>query len=156
MLPRPSLLPGGGDWCFGATASTGCTLPLSAKGKEKTQTLANLRFWQGQKDSNPQQRFWRPTCYHYTMPLCSLEQDSLYRKSAVLSIPKFPFFGFCLRRRGTLARGLRCACRDAADQENRVIFTDAHVFVSQFKICSIVRRRTTRYNAVSRGLCRFD
>ena len=27
--------------------------------------------WQGQKDSNPQQRFWRPTCYHYTMPLCS-------------------------------------------------------------------------------------
>ncbi len=24
---------------------------------------------QGQKDSNPQQRFWRPTCYHYTMPL---------------------------------------------------------------------------------------
>ena len=25
--------------------------------------------WQGQKDSNPQQRFWRPTCYHYTMPL---------------------------------------------------------------------------------------
>ena len=26
-------------------------------------------LWQGQKDSNPQQRFWRPTCYHYTMPL---------------------------------------------------------------------------------------
>ncbi len=33
----------------------------------------NSRFlWQGQKDSNPQQRFWRPTCYHYTMPLRSL------------------------------------------------------------------------------------
>ena len=29
-----------------------------------------MLFWQGQKDSNPQQRFWRPTCYHYTMPLC--------------------------------------------------------------------------------------
>ena len=28
-----------------------------------------LFIWQGQKDSNPQQRFWRPTCYHYTMPL---------------------------------------------------------------------------------------
>ena len=133
-----------------------CTLLLCPKGNKKQPVPHETGWWQGQKDSNPQQRFWRPTCYHYTMPLCSLEQDSLYRKSAVLSIPKFPFFGFCLRRRGTLARGLRCACRDAADQENRVIFTDAHVFVSQFKICSIVRRRTTRYNAVSRGLCRFD
>ena len=26
-------------------------------------------FWQGQKDSNPQGRFWRPECYHYIMPL---------------------------------------------------------------------------------------
>ena len=26
-------------------------------------------MWQGKKDSNPQQRFWRPTCYHYTIPL---------------------------------------------------------------------------------------
>ena len=26
-------------------------------------------FWQGQKDSNPQERFWRPLCYHYIMPL---------------------------------------------------------------------------------------
>ena len=30
--------------------------------------------WQGQKDSNPQQRFWRPTCYHYTMPLCCIQR----------------------------------------------------------------------------------
>ncbi len=30
--------------------------------------------WQGQKDSNPQQRFWRPTCYHYTMPLLHSQQ----------------------------------------------------------------------------------
>ena len=27
-------------------------------------------IWQGHKDSNPEQRFWRPTCYHYTIPLC--------------------------------------------------------------------------------------
>ena len=26
-------------------------------------------LWQGQKDSNPQGRFWRPECYHYIMPL---------------------------------------------------------------------------------------
>ena len=26
-------------------------------------------LWQGQKDSNPQERFWRPECYHYIMPL---------------------------------------------------------------------------------------
>ena len=26
-------------------------------------------FEQGKKDSNPQQRFWRPTCCHYTIPL---------------------------------------------------------------------------------------
>lgn len=36
-----------------------------------SQLLTKLaHLWQGQKDSNPQQRFWRPTCYHYTMPLC--------------------------------------------------------------------------------------
>lgn len=26
-------------------------------------------FWQGQKDSNSQERFWRPLCYHYIIPL---------------------------------------------------------------------------------------
>ena len=31
----------------------------------------SFSVWQGQKDSNPQQRFWRPTCYHYTIPLCT-------------------------------------------------------------------------------------
>ena len=48
-----------------------CT-PLLLNEHEKTAvSLWKLLFrkWQGQKDSNPQQRFWRPTCYHYTMPL---------------------------------------------------------------------------------------
>ena len=36
--------------------------------KQKSRSFDRL-IWQGQKDSNPQQRFWRPTCYHYTMPL---------------------------------------------------------------------------------------
>ena len=39
-------------------------------GKNKNSRIfAGVFIWQGQKDSNPQQRFWRPTCYHYTMPL---------------------------------------------------------------------------------------
>ncbi len=39
--------------------------------KEKYPDLIQIRvlFWQGKKDSNPQQRFWRPTCYHYTIAL---------------------------------------------------------------------------------------
>ena len=29
----------------------------------------NYRWWQGTRDSNPNQRFWRAVCYHYTNPL---------------------------------------------------------------------------------------
>ena len=49
--------------------------PLWDKGLGQKNATPCLRYqpgiakWQGQKDSNPQQRFWRPTCYHYTMPL---------------------------------------------------------------------------------------
>ena len=38
--------------------------------RKNADSLESAFSWQGQKDSNPQQRFWRPTCYHYTMPLC--------------------------------------------------------------------------------------
>ena len=44
-------------------------LVLLQEANKKIGCLCNRPFWQGQKDSNPQQRFWRPTCYHYTMPL---------------------------------------------------------------------------------------
>ena len=40
--------------------------------------ISRLFAWQGQKDSNPQQRFWRPTCYHYTMPLRLSANKSYY------------------------------------------------------------------------------
>ena len=52
---------------------------ISSQQKANKKSLANkksperLLSWQGQKGSNSQQRFWRPTCYHYTMPL-RLEQ----------------------------------------------------------------------------------
>ena len=31
--------------------------------------IRGFSSWQGQKDSNSQERFWRPLCYHYIMPL---------------------------------------------------------------------------------------
>ena len=45
--------------------------------KTKSRLLRNRLSWQGQKDSNPQQRFWRPTCYHYTMPLCCIQRTMI-------------------------------------------------------------------------------
>ena len=35
----------------------------------ENQGSQGVSVWQGKKDSNPQQRFWRPTCYHYTIAL---------------------------------------------------------------------------------------
>ena len=79
-------------YIYTATDSMRCILLLSPKGKEKTQTLSNLRSWQGQKDSNPQQRFWRPTCYHYTMPLrCLLQRQLLYLTPPQMSTPQTKF-----------------------------------------------------------------
>ena len=75
-----------------------CILPWWGMGDSKRKNADSLESafsWQGQKDSNPQQRFWRPTCYHYTMPLCSFEQGLLYRNSSPLSIPKFDFLTEC-------------------------------------------------------------
>lgn len=51
------------------------------------QTESHSISWQGQKDSNPQQRFWRPTCYHYTMPL-RIQQKRLYQNRRQKSIYK--------------------------------------------------------------------
>ena len=50
----------------------------------ETQWFQGSLLWQGQKDSNPQQRFWRPTCYHYTMPLGS-QQIELYGRAEEMS-----------------------------------------------------------------------
>ena len=57
--------------CFGKGGTTECArddfLPLKIVANDMQSTT----IWQGKKDSNPQQRFWRPTCYHYTIPLCN-------------------------------------------------------------------------------------
>ena len=65
-----------------------------AKGFFKRKNLhltMEVFSWQGQKDSNPQQRFWRPTCYHYTMPLLHSQQWH-YMKDNIL-IEKSVDFG---------------------------------------------------------------
>ena len=58
--------------------------------RKSCRNSTGFSFWQGQKDSNPQQRFWRPTCYHYTMPLRSFERRLLYTLLSVLSRTNFP------------------------------------------------------------------
>ena len=48
-------------WSFNLTQN------LSCLGRQK-----RFLSWQGWKDSNPQERFWRPACYHYIIPLYSI------------------------------------------------------------------------------------
>ena len=61
-------------------------LALLQEAKKKIGCFRNRPFWQGQKDSNPQQRFWRPTCYHYTIPLstCSVYHESRFLSTGFL------------------------------------------------------------------------
>ena len=48
------------------------TFTQTSNGENK-KALANTRaflfIWQRIKDSNLDERFWRPSCYHYTNPL---------------------------------------------------------------------------------------
>ena len=61
-------------------------------------TISRGMTWQGQKDSNPQQRFWRPTCYHYTMPLRQQRYYSQARSECqAKNRPNSPDFGPNLR-----------------------------------------------------------
>ena len=51
-----------------------CSIRSFAGFAQNAESLGTKAFqgsfcWQGKKDSNPQQRFWRPTCYHYTIAL---------------------------------------------------------------------------------------
>ena len=50
---------------------------------------SSIPTWQGKKDSNPQQRFWRPTCYHYTIPL---RNEIIITELAENVNHKFPLF----------------------------------------------------------------
>ena len=67
---RNRLIPAQGESRAGKT----CPAQSTDKPPENTAFSGGF-YWQGQKDSNPQQRFWRPTCYHYTMPLRAVNVD---------------------------------------------------------------------------------
>ena len=57
----------------------------SAEHIVEKSTLSRAFFWQGQKDSNPQERFWRPLCYHYIMPLFLLQAVSYHSRRQIAS-----------------------------------------------------------------------
>ena len=67
------------------------TVIHSRRFESPAQQINGLIFrsvrWQGQKDSNPQQRFWRPTCYLYTMPLCSATKNIIHASPAFVNSP---------------------------------------------------------------------
>ena len=94
--------------------------PKRLKGQIKGQTekkkSETLRFqtsqWQREKDSNPHIRSQSPLCYHYTIPLCSLDEHLLlYQRFCICQelIANFPdFFHFG-------RRGLFSTCVSAAE-----------------------------------------
>ena len=78
------------------------TVKGSDKGASKKKKSETLRFqtsqWQREKDSNPHIRSQSPLCYHYTIPLCSLDEHLLlYQRFCICQelIANFPdFFHF--------------------------------------------------------------
>ena len=72
------------------------------KGQTEKKKSETLRFqtsqWQREKDSNPHIRSQSPLCYHYTIPLCSLDEHLLlYQRFCICQelIANFPdFFHF--------------------------------------------------------------
>ena len=53
----------------GAAAEQSAAAAYLCNKKAAASQVKLAATWQGQKDSNPQERFWRPLCYHYIMPL---------------------------------------------------------------------------------------
>ena len=108
-------------------------------------------FWQGQKDSNPQQRFWRPTCYHYTMPL-RIQQKRLYQNRRQKSIYKLH-----QKEKMLLADPTRMACGSAPPTREKSDLTRERGAVSA-RLCarrlgrSLAMGRWTRRRAPMRSL----
>ena len=67
-LDRPT----GGVMVFAKTSKAASRLSDQIRKNEikKSSTCATFKFkWQGWRESNSQQRFWRPLLYHLTTPL---------------------------------------------------------------------------------------
>ena len=72
--------------------------------------------WQREKDSNPHIRSQSPLCYHYTIPLCSLDEHLLlYQRFCICQelIANFPNF-FHLGAAGCFRTAFRRRGREAA------------------------------------------
>ena len=68
-------------------------------------------IWQREKDSNPHIRSQSPLCYHYTIPLCSLDEHLLlYQRFCICQELNCQFSGFF----SFWCRGLLSVCVSAA------------------------------------------
>ena len=54
-----------------------CGIRDNRKKKDQKLNISSLFLWQREKDSNPHIRSQSPLCYHYTIPLCSLDEHLL-------------------------------------------------------------------------------
>ena len=95
-------------------------------------------IWQREKDSNPHIRSQSPLCYHYTIPLCSLDEHLLlYQRFCICQelIANFPdFFHFgaagCFwpafqRRRYADGAGGKAACARSGGRPERGLAVSA-------------------------------
>ena len=73
-------------------------LEIIERKKDQKLNISSLFLWQREKDSNPHIRSQSPLCYHYTIPLCSLDEHLLlYQRFCICQelIANFPdFFHF--------------------------------------------------------------
>lgn len=80
----------------GSTVTTfPCGIRDNRKKKDRKLNISSLFLWQREKDSNPHIRSQSPLCYHYTIPLCSLDEHLLlYQRFCICQelIANFPDF----------------------------------------------------------------
>ena len=123
----------------GSTVTTfPCGIRDNRKKKDRKLNISSLFLWQREKDSNPHIRSQSPLCYHYTIPLCSLDEHLLlYQRFCICQelIANFPdFFHFgaagCFwpayqRRRYADGAGGKAACARSGGRPERGLAVSA-------------------------------
>ena len=115
-----------------------CGIRDNRKKKDQKLNISSLFLWQREKDSNPHIRSQSPLCYHYTIPLCSLDEHLLlYQRFCICQelIANFPdFFHFgaagCFwpafqRRRYADGAGGKAACARSGGRPERGLAVSA-------------------------------
>ena len=113
-------------------------LEIIERKKDRKLNISSLFLWQREKDSNPHIRSQSPLCYHYTIPLCSLDEHLLlYQRFCICQelIANFPdFFHFgaagCFwpafqRRRYADGAGGKAACARSGGRPERGLAVSA-------------------------------